>query len=529
MAEKDFNLLFEQWIRVLNGEGEAEEISLLDFFRRAHELKSIAGELATQDVAMLRLLLAVVYAVFTRVDADGKRFSLKNMTDALGRWKQIWKLDKFPYEVIEKYFKHYHDRFYLFHPERPFYQVPALNIGTDYFAAKLMGDLSESGNKVRLFPIRTGKGKGYVGKAEAARWLLHLNAFDDASSKPKGEGLPSPGTGWLGKLGIVFAVGANMFETLMLNFALADEHSNVFEEGKAAWEQEKANKEERVKISAPTSMLELLTLQSRRIMLLKTPDGGYISGYRLLGGDFFDEENAFIEQMTLWRAKKEKNNIIFLPKFHDPARFLWQDFPALTVKNSEHKQPGIVHWIAVLKSHGLTNHKLASFQTASIKYGANNSAVADAFSDYIKLNAGLLTELGGEYAAMVVDLLDKTAKCVKVLGDLANDIAEAGGSDAKNINGIGEQVREQAYFSLDKPFRNWLADVDPGKNDIAVVAGGWLQQMKKIVTTQGQQIFAEAGEKAFVGRYKEVKGKRVAQTAARAFLRFEKEIMKITG
>ncbi|MDR3349337.1 MAG: type I-E CRISPR-associated protein Cse1/CasA [Acidaminococcales bacterium] len=526
-VEKDFDLLNNRWILVLNAKGEVEEISLLEFFRRAHELKSLAGELVTQDVAMLRLLLAIVYAVFTKFDANGNPSPLKNISDALKRWEQIWQLRQFPLGAIEKYLKKYEERFYLFHPERPFYQVPALDKGTPYSAAKLMGDLSESSNKVRLFALKTGRGKKHVGKAEAARWLLHLNAFDDTSSKPstRGAGLPSIGAGWLGKLGLVFAVGANMFETLLLNFVLADEKQTVFSNGKTTWEQDKINKAERVKISVPDSMPELLTLQSRRVLLEKTADGEYVSGYKLLGGDGFEKDNAVIEQMTLWNTKVNGNLTVFSPKRHDPARFLWRDFPALVANSQDFRKPGVVRWVGILKNQKLIGNKLASFQTASIKYGDKDFFIDDVFSDSITLNADLLTELGGEYVGRIVGLLDKTDKCVKALGYLAANIAAAaGGSEVQNISGVSEEAREQAYFSLDKPFRNWLAGVDPEKDDLDDIAAEWLQKMSRIVTKQGEQIVAQAGEKAFVGRYKEIKGKRVAQTAAKAFSSFKMAI-----
>jgi CRISPR system Cascade subunit CasA len=530
MADKEFNLLCERWILVLNMEGEVEEISLLDFFRRAHKLKSLAGELATQDVAVLRLLLSVVYAVFTRVDADGKPSPLNNVGQALERWQQLWNLGKFPCKAVEKYLKYYEERFYLFHPERPFYQVPALTKGTEYSAAKLMGDLSESGNKGRLFSIRTGKGKECVGKAEAARWLLYLNAFDDTSSKPskRGEGMYPVGAGWLGKLGLVFAVGFNMFETLLLNFVLLDENEQLFGEGKAVWERDKAMEEERVKIIAPGSLLELLTLQSRRIQLEKTADGECVGGYKLLGGDGFEKEDAVIEQMTLWYTKKEKSRIVFFPKRHDPARFLWRDFPALTVKNSESRQPGVVHWLAVLQSKKLIDRKLASFQTASIKYGDKDFFVDDVFSDSITLNAGLLAEISAEYIVRIVGVLDKTDKCVRALGFLAGNIAEAaGGSDEKNTAGAKMKAREQAYFALDRPFREWLAGIEPEKGDIDKEAADWLKKMQEIVVGQGRLLVEDAGEKSFTGRYKEIKGKQVVQAAAKEFLNFMAEIKKI--
>ena len=59
--------------------------------------------------------------------------------------------------------------------------------------------------------------------AQAVRWLLSVNGYDDTSAKPKGEGkLPSVGAGWLGKIGYIQASGENLFETLMLEFDSAE-------------------------------------------------------------------------------------------------------------------------------------------------------------------------------------------------------------------------------------------------------------------------------------------------------------------
>ena len=68
MAEKEFNLLHEPWIRVMRPDATVEELTLPQALTRAHEYCSLAGEMTTQDIAMLRLLLAVLHAVFTRVN-----------------------------------------------------------------------------------------------------------------------------------------------------------------------------------------------------------------------------------------------------------------------------------------------------------------------------------------------------------------------------------------------------------------------------------------------------------------------------
>ena len=72
MADRAFNLLNEQWICVMNSDYKIEKVSLIDVFKKAHHYKGLAGETETQNVAMLRFLLAVLHSVFYHVNEDGK-------------------------------------------------------------------------------------------------------------------------------------------------------------------------------------------------------------------------------------------------------------------------------------------------------------------------------------------------------------------------------------------------------------------------------------------------------------------------
>ena len=162
------------------------------------------------------IIAAVVVASFTAVLGGVIGGELEDEEEAVERWTDLWELGQLPEEPIREYLEKWHERFWLFHPERPFGQVAGLACGTQYGASKLNGEISESGNKVRLFSSYFGEEKTALSYAQAARWLLYLNAFDDTSAKPTKEGkeksggkLPSPGAGWLGKLGIVFTRGKN--------------------------------------------------------------------------------------------------------------------------------------------------------------------------------------------------------------------------------------------------------------------------------------------------------------------------------
>lgn len=84
------------------------------------------GRDATQNAAVLRLLLAVLFTVFSRVDAKGKPQPLAQSDDALERWSELWQLGHFPAEPVRDYLEQWKDRFWLFHPTHPFWQVPTL-------------------------------------------------------------------------------------------------------------------------------------------------------------------------------------------------------------------------------------------------------------------------------------------------------------------------------------------------------------------------------------------------------------------
>lgn len=417
MLEKEFNLLHEPWIMVMKKGGETQEISILELFRDASEYRSLAGELPTQDVAILRLLLAVLHAVFGRYDINGTFAPPKSPKAALERWEALWDKGSFPMEIIEKYLLHFNDRFYLFHPEHPFYQVSDIGNATSYTAAKLNGELSESSNKTRLFAQRAGRQKLALHYSEAARWLIYVNAFDDTAAKPTQKGLPSPGAGWLGKLGLIIAVGDNLFETLTLNLVLLkDGGDELWGEEAPVWENEKVKSEERTEITMPDNPSGLLTLQSRRLCLKR--QGNEVVGYDLLGGDFFPKENALLEQMTLWRnaAKKKTDPPTYNPRRHDPSRQLWRDFSVLMGHSESNRTPGIICWLARLKSEQLISRTHFHFMTAAVKYGDKDFFADDVFSDSITFSGEMLTVLGESWVNRIIGEIETTDRLVDQVG-----------------------------------------------------------------------------------------------------------------
>ena len=195
MKEIEFNLLTEPWVRVRRPDNTVQEVSLTDALLHAQDYVDLAGEMPTQDAAMLRLLLAVLFTVFSRVNVEGEPEPFEEEDDALARWGDLWQLGHFPEQPLRDYLEQWKDRFWLFHPTHPFWQVPGAEIGTACSAAMLNGEMIESKNKLRLFPLYAGQSKERLSYPQAARWLLSVNGFDDTSLKPKEKNLPSISVG----------------------------------------------------------------------------------------------------------------------------------------------------------------------------------------------------------------------------------------------------------------------------------------------------------------------------------------------
>lgn len=538
MKETEFNLLDEGWILARKDDCTVDALSLTDAILRSHEYSGLSGELPTQDVSILRLMLAVLHTVFSRYSPDGEEAPIYEDYEALDRWSELWKAGRFPEKPIRDYLESWHERFWLFHPERPFYQSNAAEKGTEYSSAKLNGTISESSNKVRLFAGCSGTAKNNLSYPEAARWLLYVNNYDDTSAKPKGKDLPSPGAGWLGKLGLITVSGNSLFETLLLNLILLNTTNNcAWEEEKPIWETDKPRDGERVRIAPPDNLSELYTLQSRRLKLVRKNDA--VTGYTLLGGDFFDNIDAFIEPMTLWNPIKgsEKTKTQFKPKRHDSSVQMWREFSAAFDFNDSEKShtPGIVSWIICLrKKKIIDSKKFIKFAIASVQYGDKDFFVNDLFSDSITFHTDLLTELGRHWQKRITEEIGKCDELANALAFFAKDLELAAGASTETAgkNSSVSGAKERLYYEIDIPFREWLEKIDPEWKSESAEEHAALEEWHGTVVSAalriGRDLVASAGTAATVGRYiKDSNEKEYFYSSADAFRKFRYQIGRI--
>ena len=510
MEQMEFNLLDEPWIRVMTEDCTVVERSLMQVLLNSHQYQRLADELPTQDVALLRLLLAILQTVFYRVDPEGEDDPIEDRAAAIRRWQALWNAGRFPVQPIRTYLETWKDRFWLFHPEHPFYQVPAAAVGTKFKASKLNGELSESAHKMRLFPLRDGEEKETLSYAEAARWLVTLIGFDDSASTKKETGT---GTGWLGDRVHVYAIGENLFETLMLNLVFLKDGRYVWAENMPAWEQPTMTTAKKREIPLPDNQAELLTLQSRRLILSR--EENRVTGFSSTGGDFFGKEgrvNAFSEQMTLWRAGKTPKNAVpqFVPASVDPWRQMWRDFEVILGRREDTHIPGVVAWLTELRRKNVIPRKYVHIASVGVTYDSKKGSIADIISDHLDFQMSLLDAAGELWIVLVggeIHLIDKVARA---LGALAEGLYLAQGGQ---LDGAGKKARQSQrdegmrllYAAVDLPFREWLAHIGAqhgdDENTRAQEQQCWRSIVFRIADNLGREMVRDAGTAAFTGRW----------------------------
>lgn len=510
MEQMEFNLLDEPWIRVMTEDCIVVERSLMQVLLNSHQYQRLAGELPTQDVALLRLLLAILQTVFYRVDPEGEDDPIEDRAAAIRRWQALWNAGRFPVQPIRTYLETWKDRFWLFHQEHPFYQVPAAALGTKFKASKLNGELSESAHKMRLFPLRDGEEKETLSYAEAARWLVTLIGFDDSASTKKETGT---GTGWLGDRVNVYAIGENLFETLMLNLVFLKDGRYVWAENIPAWEQPTMTTAKKREIPLPDNQAELLTLQSRRLILSR--EENRVTGFSSTGGDFFGKEgrvNAFSEQMTLWRAGKTPKNAVpqFVPASVDPWRQMWRDFEVILGRREDTHIPGVVAWLTELRRKNVIPRKYVHIASVGVTYDSKKGSIADIISDHLDFQMSLLDAAGELWIVLVggeIHLIDKVAR---TLGALAEGLYLAQGGQ---LDGAGKKARQSQrdegmrllYAAVDLPFREWLAHIGAqhgdDENTRAQEQQCWRSIVFRIADNLGREMVRDAGTAAFTGRW----------------------------
>lgn len=283
----------------------------------------------------------------------------------------------------------------------------------------------------------------------------------------------------------------------MLNLVLVSEDGLPFPIGVPTWEPDTAKMDERTPISMPKSPVEILTLQSRRLLLIR--DGNKVTGYRLLGGDIVDKNNAFIEQMTIWRQDKDGN---FNPSRHDPSKSLWRNYQSILVKNMDERYnhlPGVVRWMRDLEDCNFIDYDAIRISVVGVQYADKDFFVEDYISDSLDINASLLSAMNDGWNVRIAKIISKTDLIVSSLWNYSRNVYGICGCDDSYCKTMANRAKAQAYYDIDLPFRSWLRNIDPSFDDVDKVMNDWIQKVAGVVIDIAKELLREVGERALIG------------------------------
>ncbi|MER6152201.1 type I-E CRISPR-associated protein Cse1/CasA [Streptomyces hirsutus] len=486
---------------MLRHDGSPDELSLRQIFAQAEDLRHVLGDLPTQEFSLVRLLLAVAHDA---LDGPGD----------IEEWADLWE-DPDCFSPVEAYLEQHRDRFDLLHPATPFLQTPGLRTTKDevFSLNRIVADVPAG---APFFSARMPDVERLT-FAEAARWVVHVHAYDtsgiktgmDGDGRVKGGKVYPLGTGWAGGLGGVFVEGKTLRETLLLNLVAADTEGLGFSgDDQPAWRRAPCAPGSADRPA--TGPRDLYTWQSRRVRLHYDADGvhGVVLGY----GDPLASRNMHDrEPMTPWRRspaqeKKLGRSPVFLPLEHDPDRAAWRGIAALVADRIEDTggaegptrlRPRILEWVARLVSSGqLSRNFLVRARLVGVTYGTQQSVIDEVVDDRLELPVVLLHRQDPAYARQAVAAAEDADRAVRALGDLAADLARATGSEEEGPKSV---ARAGGFDELEHPYRGWLAAMadapDPYEHRYT-----WQRRVRQMVGSAGDRLIAAAGDAAWEGR-----------------------------
>ncbi|WP_296137271.1 type I-E CRISPR-associated protein Cse1/CasA [uncultured Tessaracoccus sp.] len=449
-----FNLIDEPWVPVLYARGRSSDVSLSTLFQDATEIRRISAELPTVSFAILRLALAICHhalGVHTRADVA------RQLRDGI-------EVDK-----VLGYLEQYKDRFDLFHPDRPFYQVGSLHTAKGEVSGleKLIADVP---NGSPYMTMRSGEGLRTITAAEAAQWLVHAQAFDPSGIRSGavgdplvkgGKGYPI-GPAWAGRIGGVVLHGAHLAQTLTFNMVPVPENPLDI----PVWAAPEPQTERRELEAEPAGPLSVLTWQARRVRLEGDRDG--VTGVVLAQGDQLKEQNRMpVEPMTAWRYSKPQTAKfklkVYMPQKHNPARAMWRGVPALLKTSSSEIDgspaslpPATVTSLREQSGWAGDYDLRAIIETVGMEYGPQEATVEEVVNDTLGIQLSLLSEEAAQIREMLDSCIATADACVYALGRMGANVAAAAG-DFDGVEGAKDRAMLLAWAELDAPARAWIS------------------------------------------------------------------------
>lgn len=311
-----FNLIDEQWIPVRFPDGSRGELGIQDVLLRAKDIAAIEDPSPLVVAGLHRFLLAVLYR------------ALEGPTD-IDQAKKLFK-EGIPENKITAYLKKWRDRFWLFDPKHPFYQVPDYepaekNGRKQWRSWAAMAAEHNADNAKVLFDHLDVTEPTAIPSGKAARWLLACQTFALGGGRSDFQYTKS---GPSATAVLVLPLGRDLHDTLL--FSLVPQNREVLKDDVPIWERNAETRAilEKGKERAIFGWADLYSWRTRSIKFNLQGNGEAVSRIAFASGIGCSSE-GHLDPMLGYRIseKKGKQHV----RFRD--RGLWRDFDSLLPDN----------------------------------------------------------------------------------------------------------------------------------------------------------------------------------------------------
>lgn len=532
-----YNLLEEQWIPLMRNDGEVEKSSIIHLFQHASEYRGLAGDMATQNFSLLRLLLAIVLTVYSRVDAEGNPYPwltldgnegdklsiTKPVTKHHAReyekalkktWLDIWDKHAFSGTVIQ-YLSAWKDYFFLYDDARPFFQIGkedwmyfrnkdiygkgAVDVqkGEKKLSLRKMNRLvSESNHKAAMFSPLIESEKDSMSDDAFARWLIMYQAYAGRMDKATfSQGTTSKG--WLFEIGGIYLEGDSLFETLLLNSTLPFVSDSVQH---PCWEiKTRDYVEERIDNRQIKDLAALYTNWSAAIYNENTKTEGELQNVWVVKFPKIDATNFFLEPMTVFEEKKPN---CYTPRSLKMEEAMWRSFgmiaESISNKSIRTRKPEIIRFYDALpdRVHKRTIMLCAvgmhpKDETSAIPY--------DEISDVLYFNPILLLDTEDDgWTRHIKDAVEDTKQAVEKYYErflyhvsLHRNLQNSKKKNKKEQKTFTSKGVAALYEVIDQPFRIWLSNIVPEESKEDQIHQ-WKKILRKLVLESANRLMARA-------------------------------------
>jgi len=534
-----YNLLDEKWIEVISlADGNQTEVSLLEVFSDAANIKCLAGEMKTQNFALLRFLIAIIQTVFSRLDCSGEPYSYIRLDQRLAQigeveeddredyayelrdnWKKIWELRHFP-DIICIYLEKWRDHFNLYDDKYPFYQLTEEemhHIKPDIIKPNFCGKnlnrlISESGNKTALFSPLEEDCKDIMTSGELSRWLIMLQGYMGLQDKAEFKGENQKASrGWLYDIGGLYLRGDNLFETLMMNYIpVHPEERYQCRPERPCWEITGLDNVSRLRNGEPIDNLsQLYTNWSRAVSMDMNRGEDAPVALKVVKLPKILHEDNFLEPMTVWKKNKDGH---YIPMMHSPDKAMWRSFGLITLRSDgkDQHQPAITGHLDDIR--GVCGSRWISICAVSMRDDGKpaSQCLADEIIDELSANDLVIADTSDRgWIVRISDTVQITKEVAYIYQRFLENVSKIRGQDPKGKGQAKAKAKkfidsesERFYQKLNEPFYGWLAGIHPedAKND---KVAEWYSTLERLALQQADSIVDMATTRDFIGSKKE--------------------------